>query len=207
MKNLNLFLLFLFLGMVEVSAQTAEKLVNAKIKELSVLGIDTVLTYRDGCSGCEFILGNSPCETKDYLYLVWADKTHNYIQRFDPCYHHEPVADEMNGVINLLRKHLPELIKEELKPPKELVKIDGKDVVSTVEMMHDDYYIYTINLSGTLYRKVISSNNLYTKVFGGNENSRNINYSYNQSTYLKQLNDFVGKRIEGLYRRLTEIKK
>ncbi|MES2377804.1 MAG: hypothetical protein V4553_14555 [Bacteroidota bacterium] len=205
MKNLNQVLLFLLLCSLKVSAQTpAEKLADTKIKQLNALSIDTVLTYK--LQAYEYYGYSNPklkCSTVDLVFLIWADKNHNYIRQVDPCYEREPVIDEMGDVINLLRKHLSEIISEELKPPVGIVKVDGKDVISHVEILHDQYQIYTINLTGKVYKKVLPHSYIDTLTW----KNPNINYAFNQTTFLKLINDLVAKRLDKLRLQLATIKK
>jgi hypothetical protein len=199
---------FLLLCTVGVSAQTAaEKLAAIKIKQLNSLGVDTVLTYR--LESSLYRSWRDPklkCSTVDLVFLIWADKKHNFIQQIDPCYEREQVIDEMGEIISLLRNNMPELIKEELKPAMEVGKINGRDTTYEIRTLHDSKYIYTINISDKHYTKALSEYSLNTKEFI-DSTKPNINYNFNQATHLKLLNDFITKKLDALHLQLAALKK
>lgn len=199
----SLYLLFICcLGFIcHASAQTADNKVEAKLIELRKAGVDTIILYHSYCIGGALMAIDSAdaakCHPNNEKYLFWADKGINYVQRFDECYNYNTIKDKSTLVIQLIKFHFLSLKKERIKPVKFRQMYKGKMQTLITSIDHScyadiDFYI------GKKVSKFINDFALDTKFVDDKKNQPNINYSYNQHTYLKQLKDMVEKEIAEL---------
>ena len=178
------------------SQGVAEYKMNSKIKELTKMGIDTIMVYGPSGGGVRTYFDNSPCYVyHNDRYLIWVHKKHNYILLIDECYEYKVLKDQLTSMADLLIQHLYEMTQENLKQPTIKVIDNGKEVLSAITTSDDLYYCISFYIKGNKYVKAFSLDYLTDEYF---DNHRNIYYDQNRQTHLKQAFDIMEKALPTL---------
>ncbi len=166
------------------------------------MGVDTVINYRSYCTGCYITFNDKDtCHSDNNHYLIWIYKTEIFVQRFNECYNYRVSVDKNGRLLAFIRDHLSKIVKEEIKPVIYKKIINGKAQLEGSFIDHSDHYQYLIKIGIRLYDKHFNNYDLDTRyehqMFNAIEKDKphNINYEYNQHTYLKQFKDFISKML------------
>ena len=203
-------------GMCFTTAQSQSQIreyLPVKSSELKLSGVDTVISYHAYCSGCIIeALGTDllGCHSNIEKYLIWVKDGRNFIQKFDECYSYYPISVSTNSFIDIIKTHLEEIKEEEIKGVAFKVIIDGKESMGMATIDHTNHYNFEFYVNNQYFKKEIDDYRLNTEFYDNYFSDRknpnfknptkepNINYSYNQNTYLKKLKDIIESKIKQL---------
>jgi|GEM_PF-3572620 len=162
------------------------------VKTLKVKGVDTIICYHPYCTGGMVIITDTTkCQVNDTYYIIWADQGKNFLNQFDDCYTYIGKVNQANTIFKLLKFHFNQIKKEQIKRVSYWDVYKGKRQLMSVSIDHSCHGNFTFYIDSTMINKRINYFDLETKftdAISENTGQRlNINYNYNQHTYLKRL--------------------
>jgi hypothetical protein len=170
------------------NAQVIQERVKDQIKILKQSKIDTFLIYYLTCNGRMPALDS--CSYEEPQCLFWIHNNNTYVQKFDYCKNHSPLAlDTVNPILFYLANKI-KIDKEKIKPPTYFKS--KKDKVSLV-VDHDCFNEISFKIRNKSIFKTVSEYNLNFERFDNGR--KNINFKYNQGTKLKKLIDILNKSV------------
>ena len=190
--RLIVFLLF-FLGCStnkKVVNQTVdEKNVKQKIKELNKKQIDYLLlkkyyTYFGFLNSVNRNENCNDCSSNTFYYIIWKEKSENYIQKFDKCGFFYPKKLINSSIIDFYNSNFEDLKNEDVK----MYEI-GNGKVSFE--MHTELRDFILKKNQNLIHKNFDILYLTT-----NEEMPNLNYEYNNNLKLIELNKLIANEIK-----------
>lgn len=175
--------------------------ITTKVAELQKAGVDTIIIYYTYCNGRLPMLilegDTAKCHTDESKYLLWVSKGINHVQKFDGCYNYNELKNKSSESINLIKFHFALLRKESIKEVIFRKKIDGKYQLLFSSVDHSCHAELEFYIGAKKIFKNINYYALGTKFIADYDHSKikyfNLNYAYNQHTYLKKLKDFIEK--------------
>ena len=188
-------------------AQTdVENKIDAAVKSLKEQGVNTIISFHPYCVGCITTWSDtskSACHSADLQYLIWTKDNQNFIQLFDQCYEYQPLIGVVTHFIAIYDEHLQEILKEEIKPVAYNILVDGKEQIFESSIDHDFHHDFLFYLETGKVAKPMQDyylNNRFEGDFSNRPNTAskpiNVNYQYNQKTYLKKLLDELDKDLK-----------
>lgn len=185
--------IFFFLLFLNLKAQTTTQIVDNKIDTLKNKGIDSILCYYVDCVGSIYSFNDQvKCHTET-KYLFWIYKNQSFVQRFDNCNQHKEISIN-SSVFNLISHNLTKIKSSKLKYPEYDTIIKGKKTTVGEGLDHSCHSIFEIHIKKKLIQKDLDEYALSTKYI--DEKHINKNYSYNQNSILKKLNDLIELEIK-----------
>ena len=188
---------FFFLLFLNLKAQITTQKVDEKTNELKSKGVDSVLCYYVNCIGNTIRESDTPtkCYTDTIKYLFWIYKNQSFAQKFDNCNIHQEVSINLS-IFNLICHNLAKIKSAKIKYPEYDEIIKGKKVTLNVFRNHSCHSIFEINIKKELIQKDVDDFALLTKYVDGKH--MNKNYSYNQNSILRKLNDLIKSEVKSL---------
>lgn len=182
-------------GFGQKSAHELDSISNEFIRELNKEGINNMIYYKNYCIGC--IIENKPCEYQRPFYnsyLIWGKKNKSFIKKFDNCGSYNKVITT-KSIMNFYESY-KDTIKDEFIKDFTVKNIEGKDTSYLYLMIdhsgHSKIIMY--DAIDTIYHHI----NYFNLVEKSGDNL-NINYLYNKTLKLVELDLMIGKLIGKIY--------
>lgn len=180
------------------SQNLVEKQAIGFIKTLKAKGVNTIVSYHPYCVGNELIISDTTkCQASDTYYVIWSNKKKNFVRRFDDCKTYQDSSNSANNIFKLLSAHFSQIKKERIKGVSVWEMYKGKRQLMEIMRDHSCHGDFTFYIHSDSIIKRIDYFDLETKFISTSsediQKPQNINYEYNQRTYLKHLLSYAEK--------------
>lgn len=196
----------LIISLITATASFAQiRNLSKRITELKASGVDTLIIYNSYCNGCYRpydLSKRNICQSFDQQYLVWLKDGRNYVQLFDECYTYNILNNSLNEFVNFIKLHISAIKSEEIKPIQYKTIYQGKEVIATTEVDHSHLWVFDLYVGSETIRKTIDGYRLSeftdSSFLSKGYTGYNINYTYNQNTYLNRVKNLIEQKVKEL---------
>jgi hypothetical protein len=178
-------LLVLFVGLtIFGKTQVIADKIQKQIDSSKILGVDTFLVYNLYCNGV--MMSVDTCTYEESQYLLWTHQNKYYIKKFDYCRTYKPILlDTINPLLFYI-SNKTRINKEKIKMPTYVQSRKGNaETIITSTMNHTCFYKMAFQIGSSNMIKSVSDYDLTFATFDNGK--KNMYYTYNQKTKLKEL--------------------
>lgn len=200
-KIITILVLFLFSAPLysQLTQPQLDSLVSMFKNSLKKRGVDTICVYKQYCTGCLFqpVKGGTLC-TENYAsmptYVFWKEKGKTFATRKDICFDYNIQEIASDSIWTYYLQNQAAIRNEELKEPQYEETVNGNKKIRSVTVEHAVFFHLTIYIARNQLFKEINS--FYFTQYLGPDEIPNVNYLYNNDTYLNKMHMIIQRIIK-----------